>query len=316
MPVPGAKQWLELIDESAFGVTQTTSPLAIWIRLHEDDAFTMVPVPGRYEVRSADARNRPVINVSSRYTLAGSLKLLAYSDFGSADTVPLVGRMLDWATTIGASGFTDDLKSYTVRHYDGVRNREYNGVKVKSLKYMSAAETNEGVASLALELVAQKYNPTDPVSFAEPAVGVFSQYPYKHIETSGGLILRSSGGATRTKYGSLELTVANELKPLFYESAFASDIPYNGRTVDLVCGKVQFNSSTDRANFENQSAITASAVYTKVTPAHTLTLDLKTAARVSGLDRSLPLGDAPHETIHLRSFYDTTATTDFSYAVT
>jgi hypothetical protein len=316
MPSPGAKQWLQFTSDSAYGVTQTATPIVFWIRLHSDNAFTMVPKPERKEYMTADTRNRPAINVSSQYTLQGALATLAYADPSGPDTVSFASRMFDWATTIGASGFTDDLQSYTVRHFDGIRRREYLGVKVKSLKYATNANTDQGVAAFALELVAQKMNATDPATLAEPAVTVFPKYPYKHIETATGVILRATGGTIRAKYGSLELSIANDLKPLFYETPYLSDCPYNGRTVDMVLGNIQFASQTDRDNFEAQSAITCSAIYTKATPAHVLTLDMKANAYITGLDRSMPLGDATNESIHLRAFYDTSASTDFSFTAT
>jgi hypothetical protein len=316
MPSPGAKQWVQFTSESAYGVTATVSPVIFWARLHSDNAFGLVPKPMRKEYMTADTRNRPAINVSSQYTLEGSLSVLAYADACGPDTSSFTDRMFDWATTIGSSGFTDDLASYTIRHFDGVRNREYLGCKVKSLKFSTNANTDQGVGSFAIDIVAQKMNAVDPATLVEPAVSVFPIYPYKHIETAGGVLLGLAAAPARVKYGSLELSIANDLKSLFYETAYLSDCPYNGRTVDMTLGNIQFASKTDRDNFEAQSAITATAVYTKGTPAHVLTLDMKANAHMTGLDRSMPLGDATNETIHLRAFYDTAASTDFSFTAT
>jgi hypothetical protein len=305
----GMRQWLEMRDESAYGVTQIASPQIDWIRLTGDNSFTVVPKRMRTEIRSADGRNRPVMNIPGRFSLTGRLNVLLYSDAGGG-AAPICQRLLDWATTLTA----DDISSKTLRHWDGIRAREYLGVKVTRLHVYAAAETEEGLWRAEVDLVAQKMNAVDP-TLTEPAITVFPKSPYVFPESKGGLIVAAVGSTPRTLYRNFDLTIANNLQPTYDEDIYISAAPWCGRTIDWLFA-TQFKGTTDRTNYENQASHTGSIVLTKVSPAHTLTLTFNAANYMTDLDRTLNLGNVSYETIHMRSFVDTVAGSDFTFAAT
>lgn len=315
----GARQWLKFVPEVTYGVVATEGSVGsatgpIYARMHQDNSFTVVKTPYRHEVNTTDALNRPIINISSsvppRFTVAGKLSTYLYADNGVALN-PFAMDMLAWASTLTSS----DLPSYTATHFDSFRVRQWVGGKVKQLKISGSNTQDEGALRLDLDLVFQKETAIDPV-FAEPNTtgNTVAPYPkaiYNFRELAGALLLPG----VRTKFKSFELTIATNLITPFDENAYISNATFGGRTIDWMFS-CQFVSKTDRDNFESQAALAGSAVFTKASPAHVLTLGFNAANYTTGLDRDLPLGNASYETLHLRSFVDPAVPGDFSFSAT
>jgi hypothetical protein len=298
--------WLALYPEATYGVWNgAATPL--WIPLTEGNSFRMDPVPQRAVFRSADARNRPSFEVSSRKILAGSLTTKLYSDGTSPNT--FADTLLTWATTITS----DDIPSFSAQFYDSRRARRLLGIKIRRCTGTEAAETEEGVVRLTFDLVGQKPDTVDP-TFTEPARTVFPKNPYKHIETKGGLILATAGSTPRTKYKSLTWAIENDVVAEFDEDQYVSDVTYNGRRITASL-QVRFVAKTDRDNFESQAVHAFTVLYTKAAPAHTLSLDFKDLVYIAGLDKDLPLNTNAYETISLEGFVGSTGA-DFSFATT
>jgi hypothetical protein len=93
-----------------------------------------------------------------------------------------------------------------------------------------------------------------------------------------------------------------------------SDVTYNGRRITASL-QVRFVAKTDRDNFESQAVHAFTVLYTKVAPAHTLSLDFKDLVYIAGLDKDLPLNTNAYETISLEGFVGSTGA-DFSFATT
>lgn len=315
-----ARQWLKLVPEASYGVAQSegavgTATGPIYVPLHSDNAFTVVKTPYRHEVRTADARNRPIINIgtggpSPRFTVAGALNTYLYADEGVAAD-PFAQTMLDWIALLTS----DDLGSYTATHYDSGRVRQWVGGKVRQGRISGANEQDEGAIRLALDLVFQKEVTPDPV-FAEPnttgnTTAVFPRSIYNFREAAGALNL----GGARTKFKSFDLTVANNLLTPFDENAYISNASYGGRTIDWMFA-IQYQNHNDRDAFEAQAALSGDITFTKASPAHSLAFDFNGVNIMTGLDRDLPIAGLAYETVHLRSFVDTSIPGDFSYTVT
>jgi hypothetical protein len=296
------RQWLKLHTEAVYGTVVTPETTPIYIRLDKDNACTLLPNAMRHEFRTADAKNQPILNVSSRRSVAGSLNTLLYAE--QADTI------LSWATTLTS----DELPSMSLTQFDSQRVRQFSGVKVKRLTLAAASETEEGVVRATLDLIAQKWTAVDP-TFTEPAITVFPKLPYKFIQSKGGLIVATAGTTPRTKYKSFNFTVDNDLDSSFDEDQYISDCNYQGRVMDLAV-PLRYVSTTDRTNYESQAAHAASIVFTQASPAHVLTLDWKGNTYISALDRDIPLGRNAYETLHLRPMVDSTVGSMFSYTAT
>lgn len=319
----GSVQWLQLINESAYGVTEVTTPTSTYVRLDHDNAFTMRPKPLTFDIRSADARNERIIRVGGNSTAAspgreelkGTLTTYAYSNFGTgagADTIPFMERVLGWATTLTSN----DLPSFTIRHWDGIRAREYLGAKVESLELSAAPTSEEGVWKLVLGLVAQKYNATDPATFAEPAGTVFASAPFTYFESKGGLVIATSGTTARTIYNSLSLSIKNQLHPSWDEDRFITDCTYNGRTVELKTS-MRFVSKADRDAYEGQTPhTTVKLTLTKASPARTLVLDLQGKGYLNSVDQALNLAAPTYESLTVDAFRDPATGANFGFTST
>ena len=307
----GMQQWVQFVQEDTYGHIQVTSPHLDWIRLHQDDAFTVARTQATYAIRGADARNRRVVQINGRQMVRGKLTTYAYADFASPSLTSPVDRFLGLATALTS----DELGSFAVRHWDGIRNREWWGGKVESLTLSADPNSNEGCVRLEMDMIFQRNNPTDPVTFTEPAQSVFSKAPYVVQEAAGGIIMSTSGSGARTVYRNYSMTVKNILQPSFDENLYITDLTYNGRDVSTSL-LARFVSSADRTAMETQQSYTITSVFTKASPAHTLTLTHNAANFLPSISRSLKLGDVTYEQLNFESFDDTAAGGDFSYGVT
>lgn len=291
----GAQHWVKITPETTYG-TFDGAATPIYIRLHADNAFTMIPTPRIKDIRSADGDNRPVQVVSSVTTYSGNLMTPLYPTQAAA--------LLGWATTITSNA----LPSYTVDHSDTIRVRRYLGVGVNSLGLACAADTDEGIVYATLGLTGQTIA-SDP-TFTKPA---FSNYPtenpYTHKQSSTGFTV---GGSTRTKYNMFRLNVANKLVGTVDELAYISGLTYCGRDVTFSTS-FQYTANTDQGNYESQAALDCSIVFTHSTNA--LTLDFNTKGRMSKRSRSLPLGDVSREEYEIRCLYDSSASGDFAFSI-
>ena len=292
----GARQWLRLTPEVTFG-EYNSGGTAVWVRLDTDNAFTPIITPGRGPIRDAAGGNRPVQMVSSTYSIAGNLSTLLYPTQASA--------LLGWATTISGN----DLGSYTADYYDGQRVRRFLGGKVDSLKLSCSATGGEGVLRAEFGLSFQTYAGSDP-SLAEPAFSVFpTTIPYVLKQSSTGFTV---GGSVRTKYNKFEAMFKNRLQKTYDELAYPSNITYCGRDTSFSTS-FQYTATTDQGNYESQTALTCAMIFTH--PTNTLTLDFKASGYMSTRTRSMPLGDVSREDYTIESFFDSSATTDFSFTV-
>lgn len=292
----GARQWLRLTKEATYG-TYDSGGTTAWIRLDTDNAFTPQIMVGRNPIRDAGGGNRRVQVVSSTHTVTGKLSTLLYPAQASA--------ILAWATTLTSN----ELSSYTADFYDSVRVRRFLGGKVDSLDLSCDATQGEGVLRAELGLTFQTYAGSDP-SLSEPAYSSFpTTTPYVFKQSSTGFTV---GGSVRTKYNKFSCSIKNRLSKPFDELAYVSGIYYCGRDIDFATS-FQYSSSTDQGNYEGQTALTCSNVFTH--PTNTLTLDFKTAGYMSTRSRSLPLGDVAREGYTIEAFYDSSNSTDFSFSV-
>jgi len=288
----GARQWLAIMPESTYG-TYNTGGTLIYIRLASDNAFSMNPTVLSEDIRDAGGGNRKVQRVATRKSHAGSLTTPLYPTQANA--------LLAWGATISSN----DLGSYSINHYDGVRTRRYLGVKVGKLG-LACSPTSHLI--LSLDLVAQT-TASDP-TFAEPAFSSFpTELPYTFQQSSGQFSVAASA---RTRYNSFALSIVNMLKPQFEELDYISSLPYCGRDVSFTTS-FQYSASTDTAAYEAQTSLDTTIAFVHGT--NTLTLDFQSVGKLSSRARSMPLGDISREDYTLDAFYESAGGTDFGFTV-
>lgn len=302
MPVvPGFYQWVCFTPETTYGVYNGAGT-AVWVRLTGDDSFAPVKVPARTVIRSADAANRRITNVSARYAVSAGLKTPLYPS--------QAGTWLAAAATL--AGTPLNVASYTADHWDGQVIRRYLGGVCSSLDLTSSADSQ--YANLAMNWVFQKVDDANPATLPAPAETSFpSESPYLHTELSGSGYFKV-GASAITQFDQFHLSIKNTIIARFYESSTIAFAIWGGRDVDLMT-HLTYVDTTWRANYENQSAIALTAEFYR-SALRTLALDFKTVDIVADRSVSRPLGGVMEQGFTAQAFYDITATpspTDFAF---
>jgi hypothetical protein len=295
--VPGFYQWVRFTPETTYGVFNSGGT-PFWVRLEGDDGFNAQLVPARTVIRSADAWNRRVTNVSSRYAISANLRTPAYPS--------QVGVLLGAAATL--TGSTPPvISSYTADHFDGQVIRRYMGGVNSVLDLTSSADSQ--YADLATQWVFQQKDDSNPATLPAPAETVFpSESPYLHTELAGKFTL---AGAAITQFDQFHLTIRNTIAAKFYENAYIAFAQWCGRDVDLTT-HLTYVDTTWRGFFEAQTALTLVAEYYRTTTKN-LTLDFKTVDIISDRSVSRPLGGVQEQGVTVQAFYDAANTNDFAF---
>lgn len=294
--VPGFYQWVCFTPETSYGVYNSTGT-AVWVRLTGDDSFTPNKVAARTVIRSADAQNRRITNVSARYAVSAGLKMPVYPS--------QIATWLGAAATL--SGTPLNVTSYTADHWDGQVIRRYLGGVCQSMELASSVDKQ--YADLSSQWVFQAVDDANPATLPAPAETVFpSESPYLHTELTGKFTV---GASAITQFDQLHLSIKNTIVAKFYESPTIAFAQWCGRDIDLQT-HLTYVDTTWRADYENQTALALKAEFYR-SATKNLTLDFKTVSILSDRSVSRPLGGVMEQGWTAQAFYDATNTTDFAF---
>ena len=295
----GAQQWLRATLESTYGVYNSgaSSGNIWWIRLHTDNAFTMRSSLFRKTLRTADGGNRRGQVISTRTGYKGRLVTPFYPSQANF--------FLGWASTLSSN----NLPSYTLDFWDGVRARRYLGCMVGGLDLKGDNEADYYTASCPL--TGQTTGSPDP-TLTQPAESVFpTELPYCFVETAGLITLASSA---ITKYKNFNVGIKNILMPKFNEQPYITSLYYCGRDINFDMD-AEYLVSTWRSDFEAQTPLTLQAEWSRSSPSHSCTLNFETNSYLADLPpEDLPLGDASYTHLGFECNYDGNNTTDFAFS--
>lgn len=298
MAVPGFYQWAVATPETSYGVYNAAGT-PIYIRLAGDDSFTPAKVPARTVIRSADASNRRITNVSSRYAVSAGLKTPLYPSQAAA--------WMGAAATL--SGAPLNIGSYTFDHYDGVVIRRYLGGVMQSFDLTSTADSQ--YANLGMQWVFQKVDDANPSAFPAPDESNFpTESPYLHTELTGSGYFKV-GGVAISQFDQLHLSIKNTIAAKFYENPYIAFAIWAGRDVDLQTHMTYVNT-TFRDDFEDQTALSLTASFYRAATKH-LDLNFETVDFISDRNVSRPLGGVMEEGWTAQAFYDAANTNDFTF---
>ncbi len=296
----GANQWLRFTREVTYATRQVSPPGTdvIYIRLHTSNAFGMRSVPQRQVIRTAESGNRRRQVVSARQVCNGNLSTILYPTQAA--------YILGAACTLVAG----DLPSLTVDFFDGTRVQGYLGCKISDLKINSTSQ--QDYLTLSMNLIGQKLDPTFS-SFPQPADSLYpSEQPYEHVESAGHITV---GGSTLTKYSAMNVDIKNTVQPTWDEQAFITALFYAGRDVDFSF-RAQYITIAFRTALEAVTPIVGSIGWTRVSPAHAITLDLKSSNYVATISDEIPLDNATYQVVNVQTFFDSTFLGDMAITVT
>lgn len=291
--VQGFDSWLRVTPELVYGTYNTAGTGTFWIRLTGDTSFNPKKAPVRTQIRSADASNRRVTNISSKYTVGGSLSTPLYPSQAA--------EMMAMAATL--SGSPLDLGSYTFDFFDTQAVRRYLGGKVQTFG-LEASGDNQ-FAMLNYGLVFQSV--ADGVTLAQPALTVFpAESPYLFTESAGFFTLGSTP-VVITQYDSFSLNIANTVDAKHYEAATIAFAKWCGRDVNF-SSHLTYVDTSYRTAYEAQTAETFVFQFFR-SSTKTLTLTFETATILADRDQTLPLGGVSEQSISAEVFFDVTADT-------
>jgi hypothetical protein len=311
--VSGSKRTIELRREDTYGVFKTTAGVGdiCLPRILGDDSWRGDVTPESQIFRSADAGNRPIFEVSSFSGLTATLNTVMFSDLLPGATAP-PNDFASWILAMATDISGGDLRSFSVTEFDGVRYQRSVGWKVRVLSGTTAADQQGGVMTLRADCMGQRRISPDPTGLVAPAYADYPILPYRHIDSAGQVIFRTSGSSVRGEYRRLMFTITNDLEGTRDELAWISGLYYNGRSVTGSC-EVHFQSKADRDAYEARNDHIVSFGFTR--GARTLSLDFKGRNKLMTVDRGFPLGRQIYETLNFQSLLDPSATTDFGFAV-
>ncbi len=296
MPWAG-QTWMSIYQESTYGQFNSGGSIA-YPRLAGGNAFTMRKVPQRQVIRTADAGNRPIQVVSARKVYAGTLNMLLYPSQASY-----------WITAL--TGLSSNaLPSYSIQYWDSVQAWRFLGCIAQSGKITSSATADN--VMLSINWIAQQRDATF-TSFSQPAISNYpTEVPYEHVESASNFTLSS---VAITKYKTLEVNIANVLVGTWDEQQYITSLLYCGRDLTFSFGP-QYLATAYRTEFENQTALTFSANWTRTSPSHSLTINCETNSYMSTIDDDLPLDGPGYQSIGVQVMYDPNNSTDFTATAT
>lgn len=305
----GYKRTIVLRPEATYG-TYNGAGSDILVRVDQGGSFNMLPMPARHVIRTADATNRPILEVSSRSVLTGTLDFYLFADGVTPNDYAT--RILNLVTDISSG----DLPSFSIDEQDGVRLRRTVGWKVQSGRISCSAENQEGALRISLNCVGQRVISPDP-SYTAPALTAYPTKLYRFIDSKGLFIFRTTGSTVRTKYRSFEVNFSNDLVGAFDEDQFVSDVTWCGREI-TGSTQVRFLAKTDRDAFEARTDHVASIAFLALGGAqkNQLALDFRSRVKITDLPQERALNGLNYETIQFQPFVEASSGSDFAFTST
>jgi hypothetical protein len=340
-----AREWLAIIEESAYGVpiatgSQVYGTNLFYSRLDGGDAFTMRPVPVMIEVPYGGGYAIPAFSVSDKTELKGRLvtKLYqgAYSSFLMSWACQRInsGQTAPWTTTEPPG----DLASCAITHSIQVTSgsstttfvRNYTGIKVTGWDLDISEDSQIGTLSLDLTGSTpapaipggtapswQAAAPTD-VQLPGPQSTVASPpFVFTHTSTAGGgtgLIVANSGTA-RTQFQSVKLAGKNTLMSRFWNSQYAQIQRFVGRGLTLTGQQFYSNSPDDRIGYEAITTQTPASFQLYASATNAVTWSFNTNSVFTSITDQLALSDLYLQTFTLKNQYDASTGSDYTITV-
>jgi hypothetical protein len=319
------RRFLRISQEAAFGVFPTSSPVQIYVRVDQPDSFRVMHQPEFWQIMSGSGFAVPALMGSQVSALGMTLTVpLDYAQLaflmGWCGQIINTGQTSPWVTTEIAG----DLASCSIEegwtNYDGTIRRKRNlGCKVAS--FSVACSRDNPVARLTMQIIGSTPqgnaydSSTDPtaIQFPAPADSVFPTTPvlFQHLKSN-----LTVDNVARSNFQSINFNVQNRIRPYFDESRFANLIRFNGRTTTLSGNSRLKSTPDDRTAYESVTQQISANTVEWTNGSHSLTLTLNNQNFFTGINEHFPIDEEIYYDWTLSNFLDTSATTDWTFAVT
>jgi len=319
------RRFIRISQEAAFGVFPTSSPVQIYVRLDTPDSFKVMHDPQFWEIMSGSGFAVPALFGSQVSALGMTLKVpLDYSQaafllgwcglpINSAQTSP-------WTT----AEIAGDLASCSIEegwsNVDGTIRRKRNlGCKV--VQWGLSSSKDAPVTYLNMSIIGSTPqgnaydSSTDPtaIQFPAPADSAFPTSPVLFQHLKSGLTVNN---VARSNFQSLNFSVTNRIKPYWDESRFANLIRFNGRTTTVGGSSRLKATPDDRTSYESAATMGSANTIEFNNGTHTITFTLNGQNYWGSIGEQFPLDEEIYFNWTLKNLLDTTATTDWTFAVT
>jgi len=335
-----AREFLMIVEESAFKTPVATPTVwttatsyglanaqAYYIRLDGGNAFTMRPRPtGTVTVPYGGGFAYPAYMTSDKQECKGQLTVkLCVSQAPFLLSWPLLrinsGQTAPWVTT----ELPGDLASCSLYHGitrpDGsIKRRVYLGSKCDSLGL--AVSEGSTVVTLTLGISASTPQGNQFDSSSDPSAGTFPLPgdadfpvdPYVFIH-AGGTSYITYGGAVRTQFSELNVSVQNTLARAWFANRYLQFLHLFGRKT-TVASKLLYPlaAQDDRTNYEGLTSETLSIEMNNGT--HGFTLGLNAQNVFSPFEDDLSLENAYYQASTENNLWDPSAGSDFTLTIT
>lgn len=332
------REYLMLVKESAYltpkatPVTWTTAVSygianadAYYIRLDGGNSFSMRPRPtGIVNVPYGGGFDVPAYMVSDKQECKGQLttKLCV----GQAPFLlswlcsRVVGGTAPWTTTVPVGDLAScSIYHATVRPDGSVQRRVYLGAKCDSGS-LTVSESST-VATLQLNISASTPQGNQFDSSADPSSGTFPSPadidfpvdPFVFLH-AGGTSFVTYGGAVRTQFTDLTLTVTNELARRWFANRYLQVLSFVGRKTSVAMKLLYpLAAQNDRANYEGLTPETCSIELNNGT--HGVTFGLNAQNVLTPFEDDLPLNDLYFQSSTSNNQWDPSAGSDLTLTI-
>ena len=318
------RRFLRISQEAVFGVFPTSSPVQIEVRLDQPDAFQVMTKPEFWTIMSGSGFAVQALFGSQVSPLGATLSIpLDYAQaaflLGWAGGIINTGQTSPWTTTEIAGDLASCSIEYGFTNTDGtLRRKRFLGCKIAA--WGITCSRGAPVARLNLTIIGSTPQgnafdaSSDPTAgaFPQPADSVFPTTPLLFQHLKSGLTI---GATSRSNFQSLGVNVTNRIKPYFDESRFANLIRFNGRNTVLNGISRLKATPDDRTAYESETVQATNSVEWN-NGTHTVTLTLNSQCYFSSIGEQFPIDEEIYFAWALQNQLDTTATTDFTFAVT
>jgi hypothetical protein len=313
-----AREYLMIVKESALG-TVVANPVAgtdaIYVRLIDGNAFTMVADPVIEEVPYGGGFAVTAEAISDHYECKGQLKTKLYPSqaallLGWAITRVGASPQAPWATTEPVGDLASCSVYHAVRNSDGTYGlKRYAGCKVAGWRVEVSRQSTTAVLTLDL-VAAQEFGnamegTADPTAdeFPAPQEGQYPVGPYTFKQTAGQL----SVGSVRSQYESLAIAGRNALDGRWFESAHLQVVQSCGRSTTLDAALMLKSTPDDRSAYEALAAQSCSVGFNTGGAGTNLTLAFNGQNTITKLPYDLPLNQVFLRKLSLKNRWDPSA---------
>lgn len=306
---------------STYGLSHAS---AYYPRLDGDNAFTMRMRPsGTVTTMYGGGVPTPAAKTADKQAMVGQLSMqlsIFQAPFWlSWAGVLISGGTAPWTTTRPNGDLASCALYHGITRGDGTIDRKvYLGTVVTGFDFTMSEGSTVGTLTLQLMAAVRQGNSfdssTDPSAgtFAVPADNNLPKDWYTYVN-AGGSNYVTIGGAVRTQFTTLTISVRNVIAQAYYANRFPQVFQYLGRTTTVQTRLLYPPSTqTDRLYYETLASESLSIQLNNGT--HGFTMDFKSTNVMEPLEDDLKMGDLYYQSSTSNNLWDTTAGTDFTLA--